>query len=663
MLKGALSRAAGSSGLERLVTENPILSKPAHRFIAGEGLEEAVGAAADLQALGISALLDLVGEGVTDEAGAKEATAEYIAALEAIAESGLDGEISVKLTQLGQSVDRAACRANLNEILSRADELGVPVEIDMEDHTLVSDTLEFFRDAVDRYPVTRLAMQAMLRRTLGDFHALADITPRVRLVKGAYDEPIEVAERDKQGVNAQYKLLTDWLMSHGGDPAFGTHDGTLIDYARERPLSERVRASGTSRSRCSRRPSRSPGTARPGGLPGTHLHPLRVGLVPVLRAAAGRAPREPGFLPACPRGPLSQTPRPEEQHARSHHQVSRPLTTSRRTTSRGRAGTGALQRDWPSYEQDGRASSMTIGGEPGSGVGCRSTWCNRTGRRPSSERCRTRRPWTSRRRSRRPGLLQRHGVPCRTTTERPSSSRRRAPGGPWRQTLNASTMLGQSKTAHQAEIDAACEMIDFFRFNVHFAEKIYAEQPISDRGVWNRPEYRPLEGFVYAITPFNFTSIGGNLPRRRRSWATRWCGSRRARRMLSELLHDEDVRGRRAAPRRHQLHHREPAKITEEVLASRDFGGIHFTGSTAVFNSFWRDIGANVGTTAPTPASWERRAARTSSWPIRPPIRRSCRTAMVRGSFEYQGQKCSAASRAYVPRASGRRSRTTSWRR
>lgn len=233
MLKRALSRAAGSAVLERFVIENPILSKPAHRFIAGERLDEAVAAAMDLQALGISALLDLVGEGVTDEAGAQEATAGYIAALEAIAERGLDGEISVKLTQLGQSVDRAACQENLNRILDRAQELGVPVEIDMEDHTLVSDTLVFFRDAVARYPAVRLAMQAMLRRTLSDFYALADIKPRVRLVKGAYNEPIEAAERDKRGVNAQYKLLTDWLMAHGGDPAFGTHDGALLDHARE----------------------------------------------------------------------------------------------------------------------------------------------------------------------------------------------------------------------------------------------------------------------------------------------------------------------------------------------------------------------------------------------------------------------------------------------
>lgn len=233
MLKQALSRAAGSTGLERLVTQNPILSKPAHRFIAGDRLDDAMAVAMSLHGVGISALLDLVGEGVTDQAGARAATAEYIAALEAIAERDLDGEISVKLTQLGQTVNRAACQENLNQLLDRAAELGVPVEIDMEDHRLVSDTLVFYRDAVARYPSIRLAMQAMLRRTVTDFHALADLTPRVRLVKGAYDEPIEVAERDKEGVNAQYKLLTEWLMRHGGDPAFGTHDGALIDHACE----------------------------------------------------------------------------------------------------------------------------------------------------------------------------------------------------------------------------------------------------------------------------------------------------------------------------------------------------------------------------------------------------------------------------------------------
>jgi proline dehydrogenase len=233
MLKRALSRAARSSRLERMVIESPILKKPAHRFIAGERLDQAVEAAAQLAPRGIASLLDLVGEGVTDQAGARAATAEYIAAAEAIAQRGLDATISIKLSQLGQTVDREACVENLNRILDRAKELEVPVEIDMEDSSLVSDTLALFRGAAVRYSEVRVAIQASLRRTLLDLEALAEIKPRVRLFKGAYDEPVELAERSKKGVNAEYKILTDWLFSKGGDPAFGTHDGELIDYARE----------------------------------------------------------------------------------------------------------------------------------------------------------------------------------------------------------------------------------------------------------------------------------------------------------------------------------------------------------------------------------------------------------------------------------------------
>lgn len=231
MLKQALSRAARSGRLERVVTGSPTLSKATHRFIAGERLEEAVEAAVKLQSRGIASLLDLVGEGVTDQEGAAHATAEYVAALEAIAQRGLDGTIAIKLSQLGQTVDRQACLENLFSILDRAKALEVPVEIDMEDSVLVSDTLALFAEAVRRYPQVRVAIQASLRRTQGDLHALADLKPRVRLVKGAYDEPVELAERHRKGVNAEYKSLTDWLFAHGGDPAFGTHDGELIDYA------------------------------------------------------------------------------------------------------------------------------------------------------------------------------------------------------------------------------------------------------------------------------------------------------------------------------------------------------------------------------------------------------------------------------------------------
>jgi proline dehydrogenase len=231
MLRGLLLWAAGNPKLERTVTENPILSKTVHRFIAGERLDEALEAAEELNAHGIGGILDLLGEGVTDLAGASKAVEQYVEAAEAIAERGLDATISIKLSQLAQTVDRDACVANLNLILDRAQAVNVPVEIDMEDSSLVPDTLEHFREAAARHPQVRVAIQAMLRRTPLDLEGLASLKPRVRLVKGAYAEPVELAEQSKKDVTAQYKFLTDWLFEYGGDPAFGTHDDELITYA------------------------------------------------------------------------------------------------------------------------------------------------------------------------------------------------------------------------------------------------------------------------------------------------------------------------------------------------------------------------------------------------------------------------------------------------
>ncbi len=221
--------------------------------------------------------------------------------------------------------------------------------------------------------------------------------------------------------------------------------------------------------------------------------------------------------------------------------------------------------------------------------------------------------------------------------------------GPWRQTLNASTMLGQSKTAHQAEIDAACEMIDFLRINVHFAEKIYAEQPMSDRGMWNRSEYRALEGFVYAITPFNFTSIGGNLPSSPAIMGNTvvWKPARTS--LLSNYYMARMFEDAGLPPGVINFITGNSAQITQEVLGNRDFGGIHFTGSTAVFNSFWRDIGQNVGSYKTYPRIVGETGGKdfVVAHPSADPA--ALVTALVRGAFEYQGQKCSAASRAYVP--------------
>ena len=231
MLRGLLLWAAGNRRLERTITENPMLSKATHRFIAGERLDEALQAATELNAHGIGGILDLLGEGVTDLAGANHAVEQYLEAAEAIAERRLDATISIKLSQLAQTVDRDACVANLRQILDRAQALNVGVEIDMEDSSLVSDTLEHFREAAAQHPEVRLAIQAMLRRTPLDLEGLASLKPRVRLVKGAYAEPVELAEQGKKGVTAQYKFLTDWLFKYGGDTAFGTHDDELIDYA------------------------------------------------------------------------------------------------------------------------------------------------------------------------------------------------------------------------------------------------------------------------------------------------------------------------------------------------------------------------------------------------------------------------------------------------
>ena len=232
MVNRVLVWAAGSPRLQRQVTENPIARRAAHRFVAGERLDEALEVAAGLNSRGIGGILDLLGEGVTDLTGATHAVEEYEEAIRAIAARNLDSTISIKLSQLGQTVDRNACVANLNRILDQAKALGVPVEIDMEDSSLVSDTLSLFREAATTHPQTRLAIQAALRRTPLDLESLAPLKPRIRLVKGAYAEPVEHAQQGKNEIRAQFKFLIDWLFQHGADPAFGTHDDELIAYAR-----------------------------------------------------------------------------------------------------------------------------------------------------------------------------------------------------------------------------------------------------------------------------------------------------------------------------------------------------------------------------------------------------------------------------------------------
>ena len=233
MVNRLLMWAARNETLQQQVTSHPLSQRAAHRFVAGERLEQALDVARELNAHGIGGILDLLGEGVTDRGGATHAVEQYAEAATAIATEGLDSTISIKLSQLGQTLDRAACVDNLNQILDHAKDKGVLVEVDMEDHSLVTDTLDLFKGIATEHPQTRVAMQAMLRRTPFDLEGLASYKPRVRLVKGAYAEPLTEAIQRKAEVRAQYKVLTHWLLQHGTDPAFGTHDGELVEHARE----------------------------------------------------------------------------------------------------------------------------------------------------------------------------------------------------------------------------------------------------------------------------------------------------------------------------------------------------------------------------------------------------------------------------------------------
>jgi 1-pyrroline-5-carboxylate dehydrogenase len=219
----------------------------------------------------------------------------------------------------------------------------------------------------------------------------------------------------------------------------------------------------------------------------------------------------------------------------------------------------------------------------------------------------------------------------------------------WRQRLNAATMLGQSKTAFQAEIDSACELIDFLRFNVHFAERIYHEQPDSSPGVWNRMDHRPLEGFVYAITPFNFTAIGGNLPTAPALMGNTvvWKPAHSA--ALSNWYFYELLEAAGLPPGVINFVPGDALEVSRRLLTSPDLAGIHFTGSTTVFRTLWKTIADNleryrgypriVGETGGKDFILAHPSADVDALAV----------AMVRGAYEYQGQKCSAASRAYIP--------------
>src|SRR5205809_6028327 len=219
--------------------------------------------------------------------------------------------------------------------------------------------------------------------------------------------------------------------------------------------------------------------------------------------------------------------------------------------------------------------------------------------------------------------------------------------GPWRDTINAATMLGQSKTAHQAEIDAACETIDFWRYNAYFGDQLLRNQPYNDGTAWNRLEYRPLEGFIFAVSPFNFTSIAGNLPTAPMLMGNTVVFKPATQTLLVSHFIVELLLEAGMPPGVINMVSGSASEISEKVLNHRELAGIHFTGSTEVFQNMWREVGHNIGRYRTYPGLLGETGGKEFVVVHDSADPDASRAALVRGAFEYQGQKCSAASRAY----------------
>ncbi len=223
--------------------------------------------------------------------------------------------------------------------------------------------------------------------------------------------------------------------------------------------------------------------------------------------------------------------------------------------------------------------------------------------------------------------------------------------GPFRQHLNASTALNQSKTPHQAEIDAVCELVDFFRFNAHFAERLADEQPLSERGIWNRSELRPLDGFVYAVTPFNFTSIAANLPTAPALMGNTVIWKPSPHSVLSSHVVVELLAEAGVPPGVINVVYGDAESITEQLLAAEDFAGLHFTGSTAVLRGLFRAVANNLERYRGYPRIVGESGGKDFIVAHPSADVAALSVGALRGAFEFQGQKCSAASRLYVPRS------------
>lgn len=223
--------------------------------------------------------------------------------------------------------------------------------------------------------------------------------------------------------------------------------------------------------------------------------------------------------------------------------------------------------------------------------------------------------------------------------------------GPYRAKINAATMIAQAKTVHQAEIDAACEFIDFLRFNAEYMQQIYSEQPISSEGIWNRLEHRPLEGFIYAVTPFNFTAIAGNLPAAPALMGNVVVWKPSAAQVYSANVIMEVFKLAGLPDGVINMVHGNAAMISDTIFESADFAGVHYTGSTGVFNGIWGKIGQNISKYKTYPRIVGETGGKDFVMVHPSSIPAQVATALSRGAFEYQGQKCSAASRAYLPKS------------
>lgn len=223
--------------------------------------------------------------------------------------------------------------------------------------------------------------------------------------------------------------------------------------------------------------------------------------------------------------------------------------------------------------------------------------------------------------------------------------------GPYRDIINAATMIGQSKNVHQAEIDSACEFIDFLRFNVEFMTEMYSEQPLSDNGMWNRSEYRPLEGFCFAVTPFNFTAISGNLPTCMAMLGNVVVWKPSDKQIYSAHIIMKILKEAGLPDGVINMVFASGKETAQKVLAHPDFAGLHFTGSTAVFQDMWKQIGNNIHNLKTYPRIVGETGGKDFVVAHPSANAAAVATGLVRGAFEYQGQKCSAASRAYIPQS------------